>query len=132
TLGTALEQILVVDWINGGSKIAFAGITTGELVLNLSDPNLGSSHAVLTGPTSIDLTNPGGNVTIVPDTTTHDILAYGSPGTNMHVFNSFAPFATGLDGLVNSGQPVQKVVAVGHYDETNRIFTAHRVDFVRE
>ncbi len=132
TLGTAVDQILVVDWINGGSKAAFANITTGEVVLNLSDPNLGSSHAVLTGPTSIDLTNPGGNVTIVPDTTTHDILAYGSPASNMSIFNSFAPFATGLDGLVNSGKPVQKVVAVGHYNETNRIFTAHRVDFVRQ
>ncbi len=132
TPGTAVDQILVVDWINGGSKAAFANITTGQLVLNLSDPNLGSSHAVLTGPTSIDLTSPGGNVTIVPDTTTHDILAYGSPATNMSLFNSFAPFATGLDGLVNSGQPVQKVVAVGHYDELNRTFTAHRVDFVRE
>ena len=132
TPGSATRQILVVDWINGGTTAPFLSSGTAGLVVNIGNSNLGTSHAVLTGPTSLDLTNPAVNVTIVPDGTVADQLAIGSPAAGISVYKSFADFLTGLGSTLNGTNAVQKLVAVGHFDQPSGTFTASRINLVRE
>jgi hypothetical protein len=133
TVGTALEQQLVIDWVNGGSKAPYSLLTSTGLAVKLNDANLGTSHVVVTGPVSVNVLDAGGtSISIVPDAKQPGAFALGGPTTNMGVYNSFATFAAGIGEVLNSGGAFQKLVALGRYDAATQTFTAHRVDVVRE
>src|SRR5207302_480816 len=58
-LGSATEQRLVVEWVNGGATAPFTSANTSGLVVDLSNANLGSVHHIVTVPGTLDLTRPG-------------------------------------------------------------------------
>lgn len=130
--GSSTEQVLAVDWVNGGTTAPFTSAGSAGLVVNMANANLGTAHAVMSGPTSVDLTSPLVNVTIVPDSTLPNQFAIGNPAGGISVFNSFSAFLTQLGTVLNGTNAVQKLAAVGHYDAASGTFTAQRIDLVRQ
>jgi hypothetical protein len=127
TPAASTEQVLVVDYVNGGASAPFVTADTNGLVVNMSEANLGPTHVVYTGPFTTDLTNPRTNVTIVPTSTAQFVV--GDPADNtstgLLIFNTYSAFLT---QLASSG-PLGKIVAVGQYDGSHT-FTASRIDLV--
>src|SRR5207249_280547 len=67
--GSSTEQVLEIDWTNGGASAPFLTATSSGLVVNIDNANLGTAHVIRTGPTTIDLKNPDVSPTIVADGT---------------------------------------------------------------
>ncbi len=137
TPASSTEQLLLVDWINGGSAAPFTAVDSTGITVNISDPNLGTSAFIQTGPaylsttyTTIDLLSPKINPKIVPDTTVTGQFTIGnSSATGYTGFNSYSGFQTQIGTVLNGTNKIQKLVAVGRWDGTN--FTAHRIDIVQ-
>jgi hypothetical protein len=126
------EQVLVVDYIAGGAPAPFSPAASASgLTVDLSNPELGPTHEVLTGPYTFDLTTVGANVTIVPTATAQ--FSIGDPADNtvtgLLFFNSFSGFLTQLSTSL-TGNTLEKIVAVGTYDQTSNTFSATRVNIV--
>jgi len=132
TLGSATDQLLVVDWISGGATAPFLSASSSGLVVNMSNSHLGGSHYVQTGPVSLNLTSPLVNPTIVPDTTRTNQLAIGNPTNGLFMFNSYASFLTKVTSTLTGTNALQKLVAVGRYDAATGVFTAYRIDLAQQ
>jgi len=132
TPGDQTEQLLVIEWTNGGATAPFLSATSSGLVVNMSNSHLGAEHYVETGPTSIDLTSPLVNPTIVPDTTRTNQLAIGNPTTGLFMFNSYTSFLSKVTSTLSGTNALQKLVAVGRYDTATGVFTAYRVDLAQQ
>jgi hypothetical protein len=134
TLGSATEQELVIEWGTGGATAPFVTATASGLVVNITGASstLGALHEVLTGPSALDLTNPAVNPTIVPDPTVTNQYSLGNPVSTttaqISVWNGYSDFLTALTTFLNGTNSLQKLVALGHYDQTTNTFTAYRVD----
>jgi hypothetical protein len=136
TPGSSTDQLLVVDWANGGSTSPFTVASDG-ITVNMSDANLGTSHVVQTGPpiltssyTTIDLTNPVINPKIIPDPQiTSQFTVGNSSSTGYTVFHSYSGFQTQVSTVMNGTNKFQKLVAVGKWDGAN--FTAYRIDLIQ-
>ena len=141
TAGSATEQVLTVDWVNGGSARPFVSADSTGLVVNISDPNLGTSHVIQTGPpyitnaaTTIDLTNPTVNPKIVADPALSGQFAIGnstSTAATVSAFNSYGSYLTQVMTVLNGTNTIQKLVAVGKYDNASNTFTAYRIDMIQ-
>jgi hypothetical protein len=140
TLGSATEQVLTVDWVNGGTASPFVTADSTGLVVNMSDANLGTSHTVQMGPLYIastasttDLTNPKVNPKIVADSTLNNQFAIGNSTstTGLSAFNSYTSYLTQVTSVLNGTNKIQKLVAVGKYDKTTGTFTAYRIDMIQ-
>src|SRR5437763_13612161 len=57
-LGSATEQRLVVEWVNGGAPSPFISASSTGLVVDLNNVNLGTIHEIRTGPATLDLKPP--------------------------------------------------------------------------
>lgn len=127
-----LEQALAIDWAGSGSRAPFLSVNSTELVVNLgSGAFLGTTHAVQTGPSSLDLRSPPVNVRIVPDPALTGQFAIGNPSAGVKEFHSFAAFVTQIGKVLNGSNGLQNLVAVGHYDSASGTFTAYRIDLVQ-
>jgi hypothetical protein len=140
TLGSATEQVLTVDWVNGGTASPFVTADSTGLLVNISDANLGTSHTVQMGPLYIpnsasttDLTNPKVNPKIVADPALNGEFAIGNPAstTGVSTFNSYNSYLTQVTTVLNGTNKIQKLVAVGKYDKTSGTFTAYRIDMIQ-
>jgi hypothetical protein len=140
TAGSAADQVLVVDWTGNGTTAPFASSSSSGLVVDLSNASLGPSHQILIGPTTIVLPAGGGNITIVPDNTivgpdgqVTGNFAIGNPtsATDVNVFQSFGDYLTQIGTAVNGTNTIQKLVAVGQYDQASSTFTAHRINMMQ-
>jgi hypothetical protein len=136
-VNASTDQVLSVDWINGGSTAPITVASDG-ITVNMSDANLGTSHTVQSGPgylqtalTTVDLTSPLINPKIVPDPSLNLQFSVGNSTTTdgYTQFNSYAPFQTQLGTVLNGTNKLQKLVAVGKWDGTT--FTAYRIDIVQ-
>lgn len=140
TKGSDAEQVLVVDWVNSGTAAPFTTATSAGLVVDMSNANLGTLHTVQSGPlyiqtsaNSVDLTNPRVNPTIVADPARTSQFAIGNPSssTALSVFHSLASYLTQINTVLNGTNTIQKLVAVGTYDQPTNTFTAYRIDLVQ-
>jgi hypothetical protein len=133
TAGDATEQVLAIDWLNGGTAAPFLSSSSAGIVVNIGDANLGASRAIQTGPTSIDLYAANVSPTIVADASLTGQFSIGNPAstTGINVFHSFAAYLTQLGTVLNGTNKLQKLVAVGHWDDTAKTFTAYRIDIVQ-
>ena len=91
--------------------------------------NVGNVHVVKIGPELLDLTKLATAPSIVPDTTTSNVVfTIGNAGKlKTDNFNTFAAFVTVLAGdLASTATPttVDAVAAEGQYDSTTNVFTA--------
>jgi hypothetical protein len=140
TAGSATDQVLTVEWTGNGTTTPFVTKDSNGLVVNISGGSLGATHLVQTGPltledpaTTIDLTSPQVNPLIVADPTLTSQFAVGNPTstTGLAMFHDYASFLTDLNTVLNGTNTIQKVVAVGRYNQTTNTFTAYRIDMVQ-
>ena len=138
-LGSATEQRLVVEWVNGGATAPFTSANTSGLVVDLSNANLGSVHHVVTVPGTLDLTRPGTyDLKLLPtsppftivDAAQADLrLSIGSITlTNgISVFHSASAFAGALSSTLNGTNKIYRLVAVGQLNAAANTFVASRI-----
>jgi hypothetical protein len=140
TAGSATDQVMAVEWTTAGTATPFATKDANGLVVNISGGNLGSAHLIQTGPlflnnavTTIDLTSPQVNPIIVADPTLTSQFTIGNPTstTGLAVFHDYTSFLTDLNTVLNGTNTIQKLVAVGKYNQTTNTFTAYRIDMVQ-
>lgn len=140
TPGSATDQILTVEWSGNGTATPFASKGSTGLVVNISGGSLGATHLVQTGPltianpaTTIDLTSPQVNPNIVADPTLTSQFAIGNPisATGLAMFHDYTSFLTDLNTVLNGTNTIQKLVAVGKYNQATNTFTAYRIDMVQ-
>lgn len=139
TAGTATEQRLVVEWINGGLTAPFTSASSAGLVLNVSNADLGTIHEIRTGPPGPANTGPGvRDLTLLPTSPPFTIvgaaqadlrLAIGSASlsTGVSVFNSLSGFATALSSTFKGTNKIYRLVAVGQYNTGTNTFVASRI-----
>ncbi|HEV7445299.1 MAG TPA: hypothetical protein VGO18_22075 [Steroidobacteraceae bacterium] len=127
------DQVLAIDWASTGTTAPFLSAGSSGLVVNIDNTSLGTSHVIMIGPTSIDLKNPVVSPTIVADASLTGQFSIGNPSstTGISVFHTFAAYLTQLNTVLNGTNTVQKLVAVGHWDNTGKTFTAYRIDIVQ-
>jgi hypothetical protein len=131
TAGTATEQRLVVEWINGGATAPFISDSVTGLVVDLNSPALGTVHYIRTGPATLDLkTLPASPlITTVGADQSNLQLAIGSASlaTGVSVFNSISGFAGALTATFNGTNKIYRLVAVGQYNTGTNTFVASRI-----
>jgi hypothetical protein len=113
------------------------------LVVNIAGGSLGATHLVQTGPltvqsvqfpiNTIDLTSPQVNPIIVADPTLTSQFAIGNPSsaTGMAMFHDYTSFLADLNTVLNGTNTIQKLVALGKYNQATNTFTAYRIDMVQ-
>ena len=134
TAGTATEQQLVVEWINGGAATApFISDSTAGLVVDLNNAALGTIHEIRTGPMTLDLKSPtvpaSPLITTVGADQSRLQLAIGSAtlSTGVSVFNSISGFTDALASTFNGSNKIYRLVAVGQYNIGTNTFVASRI-----
>jgi len=132
TPGSQAEQLLVVEWVNGGSATPFDTINDNEIVVNLSNPNLGGAHLIYTGPDELDLKDLPSSPPITTVGAGGPLLLTvgGVSASGVSEYESAAPFTTKLSNTFSTGTTnrAYKLVAVGHYNPTNNTFVATRIN----
>jgi hypothetical protein len=126
---SAVPEALVVDWAQGGTSMAFTGLTATSTSLQLDLTGVGNLHFIQIGPETLDLTTLATAPTIVPDTTpATDLFTIGHRGKFKNEnFNTFAAFITALTTDLTATTTVIDVAATGQYDSTTNAFTATRL-----
>ena len=134
TAGTATEQRLVVEWINGGTSAPFLSDSSAGVVVDLNNANLGTIHEIRTGPAALDLkalsSFPASPlITTVGADQSKLQLAIGRAGlsTGVSVFNSISGFAAALSSTFNGTNKIYRLVAVGQYNIGTNTFVASRI-----
>jgi hypothetical protein len=133
TPGPSTLQTLVVNWINGGSTAPFSSNGDSGFVVNLADANLGSVHAIRTGPASLDLKSLPASplITTTGADPSNLQLAIGSTSLTkgVSVFNSANGFASEIASTFQSGtNKIFRLVAYGQYDSATNTFVAARIN----
>lgn len=133
TLGDSTEQLLMIDWVSPGTTAPFLSQSSSGLVVNIDNASLGTAHAVLQGPTSVDLKALEVSPTIVAAVSPTGQFAIGNPAstTGINMFNSFPAYLTQLNSVINGTNTILKLVAVGQLSSDNKTFTAYRIDIVQ-
>jgi hypothetical protein len=134
TAGTATEQRLVVEWVNGGATAPFLSDSSAGLVVDLNNANLGTIHEIRTGPAALELKTlssfPASPlITTVGADQSNLQLAIGSASlsTGVSVFNSISGFAAALTSTFNGTNKIYRLVAVGQYNIGTNTFVASRI-----
>jgi hypothetical protein len=131
TPGPSSLQTLVVDWTGAGSTAPFSSISSSGLVLKLTDPALGQTHEIRTGPASLDLKSLPASplITTTGADQNHLQLAIGSTtlAKGISVYNSAIPFASAVAATFNGSNKIFRLVAYGQYDSGSNTFIASRI-----
>jgi uncharacterized protein DUF4382 len=131
TAGTATEQQLVVEWINGGATAPFLSNSTAGLVVDLNNAALGTLHEIRTGPATLDLkTLPASPLitTVGADQNALQLAIGGaSLTTGVSVFNSISGFGTAVTSAFNGTNKIYRLVASGQYNSGTNTFVAARI-----
>jgi hypothetical protein len=135
----AVTAALVVSYGQAGSATALTGLTATSTSLQLSLTNVGNLHFVQVGPELVDLTKVTPAPSIVPDTTSTDLVfSIGHAGKlKTENFNTFAAFITQLSTeltgtssstmTMTTAPTVDIVAAEGQYDSATDVLTAQRL-----
>jgi hypothetical protein len=140
TAGSATDQVMTVEWASNGTTAPFVTSNSSGLVVNIGSGGLGTTHLIQSGPvyiqssaTTIDLTNPQVNPLIVADPALHGEFTIGNPTstTGLAVFHDYTSFLSDLNTVLNGTNTIQKLVAVGKYNQATNTFTAYRIDMIQ-
>jgi hypothetical protein len=137
TAGTATEQRLEIEWVNGGATAPFTTTADTGLVVDLSNANLGTIHHIRTGPlpiptagATLDIKTLSASplITTVGADQSKLLLAVGGTAlkTGVSVFNSVSGFTTALNATFPAHK-IFRLVAVGQYDQATNTFIASRI-----
>lgn len=124
----AVTAELVVNWGQGGSAMAFTGLTATSTSLHLDLANVGGVHVIKIGPERVDLTKLATPTSVVPSSANGDVFTIAHAGKfKVENFNTFASFVTQLTADLALPATVEIVAAAGQYDTTNNVLTAQRL-----
>jgi len=126
---SAVPELLVVDWAQKGSTMAFTGLTATSTSLQLDLTGVDQLHFIQIGPETLDITKLATAPTIAPDTTaTTDVFTIGHRGMyKTENFNTFAGFVAALTTDLTATTTVVDIAATGQFDSTSNTFTATRI-----
>ncbi len=117
-----------------GSADAFSTISSSELVINLADPLLGSTHSIRIGPSTIDLKSLPSSPMIVPDPAAAGMYAIVGPAAaqmdSTSVYQTYPAFEMALSSMLSGSGKVVRVLATGQFDATSNTFTAVQIAVV--
>lgn len=137
TSGTAIPQVLVVQWGSTGATAPFTSTDySAGLTVNLSSSNITATHYIATGPSVVDLKSlpASPRITYAP---TNLQLAVGLPtsgepeaGTegSVTLSNSVANFVTAMTSAFTGTNAIYSLVAVGQYDSATNTFNATQIN----
>jgi hypothetical protein len=130
TPGTATEQQLLVEWVNGGPYNPFSSVSSAGLVVDLANADLGPIHYIKTGPATLDLKSLPASplITTTGANQSNLQLAIGNASLGIFLFNSYAGFETKLTSMINDTNRYYRLVAYGQYNSTTNTFVASRID----
>lgn len=131
TLGAATQQVLVVSYATGAAH-PFPTIRADELLVDLNNPDIGTVHAIYTGPEALDLKSlPAGFAitTVGAPAGTELVLSYGNNSltAGVQIYNSAATFAPALESALNGSNLVATLVALGQYNSASNTFVATKI-----
>ncbi|MDE2234872.1 MAG: DUF4382 domain-containing protein [Gammaproteobacteria bacterium] len=115
---------LMANWRPNGSATPFSTLSTNQIIINLSDPNLGPVAVLRRGGDIIDLTALPASPLIVPPASGLGNYAIRQAGV-VTVYVSFSSFAGALQTRLNGTTVLVGLFATGGYD--NGTFTATRL-----
>ncbi|HUO96285.1 MAG TPA: DUF4382 domain-containing protein [Steroidobacteraceae bacterium] len=130
------NAVLNVDYGAAGSATALT-TTTSSLTVVQSALVANEEHTIRIGPQLIDLTALSGDLTVSPDPSsmgpfairTEAAMGMGMMDT-IDVFNNFADFDSMLTTKLGGGAKVERVLALGHFDQTSNTFTAGQIAII--
>lgn len=131
TPGSATQQALVVEWVNGGATAPFTSMSATGIVVDLANADLGLVHSITTGPQTLDLKSlPASPLITTTGATGTLLLGVGSLSlsTGVTVYNSASTFATALSATFNGTNKIFRLVAVGQYNSASNTFVASHID----
>src|SRR5579871_5295818 len=109
-------------------------ISSSELVINLADPLLGSTHSIRSGPSTIDLKSLPSSPMIVPDPAAAGMYAIVGPAAaqmdSTSVYQTYPAFEMALSSMLSGSGKVVRVLATGQFDATSNTFTAVQIAVV--
>lgn len=115
---------LMVSWRPKGTTAPFSTFSTTQLIINLSDPNLGPLSVLRRGRHKVDLNALSASPLIVPPSNGLGTYALRQNGV-VTVYVSFSSFVTALQSRMVGGTVMVSFFATGGYD--NGTFTATRI-----
>lgn len=115
---------LMVNWRPSGSTAPFSVFTTSQIVINLSDPNLGPLQVLRRGSEMTDLTALPSSPLIVPPANGLGTYAIRQNGV-VTVYVSFSAFATDFKARMTGTTRTVGFFATGGY--ASGTFTATRI-----
>ena len=130
TLGSATEQVLVVEW-NTGATDPFSSISANGIVVDLSHTNLSPVHSISTGPQAIDLYSlPASPLITTTGASSPLVLGVGSEAltAGVSVYNDASKFAAALTATFNGTNQIYRLVAIGKYNSASNTFVASRIN----
>jgi hypothetical protein len=114
---------LLVNW-NPSTAAPFSSHTDAGFVLDLT--SVGTTHHVLRGPVSIDLSTLGTAPTIAPENPDRGLYALGSGG-KVEIFTQFSKYRTTLEERLTQGKLASGVGAHGIFDDASATITADQI-----
>ncbi|MGB9331879.1 MAG: hypothetical protein WCB10_14030 [Steroidobacteraceae bacterium] len=130
TLGSATEQVLVVEW-NAGATDPFSSISANGIVVDLGHTNLSPVHSISTGPQAIDLYSlPASPLITTTGASSPLVLGVGSEAltAGVSVYNDASKFAAALTATFNGTNQIYRLVAIGKYNSASNTFVASRIN----
>jgi len=127
-LGSATEQRLVVEWVNGGATAPFSSASSTGLVVDLGNANLGTIHYIRTGPATLPL--PSGLLITTTGADQSNLqLSIGNStlSSGISVFSGASAFASALSSTFNGTNKIYRLVAVGQFNSAANTFVASRI-----
>ncbi|MFI4890456.1 MAG: hypothetical protein ACHQIL_07985 [Steroidobacterales bacterium] len=125
---TTISAELVLDWGSAGTTTPFASVTTTEIGLLASNTGLGLRHQIAVGAQVIDVPTLAPNLLIDASTSTTVVYAIAHASTStVENFNTFAAFATALQGELNGTTVATAITAEGIYTSTGTTLAATSV-----
>lgn len=128
TLGNFVQSHtrLMVGWRPNGTTAPFSVENTTQLVIDLTDPNIGPFAVIRQGGVVTDLSSLPASPTMVPDSSGNGLFAIRKSGT-VTIYVSFANFVTALQGQLNGSTVMTGLFARGGYDPGSNTFTVQRM-----
>lgn len=117
---------LMVLWRPDGTVAPFSTENPDQLVIDLSDPNLGPLAVLRRGGAPVDLTSLPASPSIVPPSSGTGLYAIKQGGVvTIHV--GFANFVSDLQSRLNGSTVMVAFFARGGYDAGSNTYTATRI-----
>ncbi len=120
-----IPAALGIGWGLTGTATPFSSMNPTGLVLDMSNPEIGSRHHLLLGRELVDLFDLSGPATIAP-AGTRGLYGIWEPG-HIEQFADFADFHDELVNRLGAGANAQSLAAYGTFDENALTLSARKV-----